>query len=77
MDEEGCENLAVGRVDRKFISRNQRKRRVVSEPPGGQGGTGENFSRSSSIRRGVSGLVRKVSQKVVNNNKGEKYITMN
>lgn len=45
MDEEGCENLAVRRGDRKLISRNQRKRRVVS------------------------GLVRKVSQKVVNNNK--------
>ena len=73
LDEEGGENLAVRRGERKFISRNQGKRRGVSEPPGGQRGPGENLSRSSSIRRGVSGLVRKVSQKVVNNNKGEEY----
>ena len=75
LDEEGCENLAVRRGERKFICRKQGKRRIVCEPAGGEGGTGENFSRSSSFRRGVSGLVRRVSQRVGNSNKGEQYIT--
>ena len=48
----------------------------MSEPLAGQGGTGENFSKSSYTIRGVSGLVRKVSLKVVNMNKGEVYIIM-
>ena len=70
LDEEGCESLSVKRGERRFISR----RRGLNDNSVGQGGAvvGENNSRSSSIiRRGVSGLVRKVSQKVVNNNKGE------
>ena len=44
---------------------------------GGVGGGREGVSRSCSIRRGVTGLVRKVSQKVVNNNKGEYKLGMN
>ena len=43
----------------------------------GGGGGGGGVSRSCSIRRGVTGLVRKVSQKVVNNNKGEYKLGMN
>ena len=39
---------------------------------GVRSGGGVNMSRSYSFRRGVSGLVRKVSQRVVNNNKGIK-----
>ena len=75
LDEEGCENMSVRRGERKFIPRKQGKRRVVSEPGGGEAGTGENCRRSSSIRRGVSGLVRRVSQRVGNSNKGEQYIS--
>ena len=44
---------------------------------GGGAGGGGGVSRSCSIRRGVTGLVRKVSQKVVNNNKGEYKLGMN
>ena len=75
LDEEGCESLSVRKGERSLLPRNhgQGRRRVMRDTAGGQGVTlsGENISRSSSIRRGVSGLVRKVSQKVVNNNKGE------
>ena len=74
LDDEGCESLSVRRGERSILPRNhgQGRRRVTRDTSGGQGTlSGENISRSSSIRRGVSGLVRKVSQKVVNNNKGE------
>ena len=63
MDEEGRESVAVRRGDKKVVSR-------VGEGTAQNGE--ENRRRSGSIRRGVSGLVRKVSMKVVSSSKGEK-----